>query len=191
MTSSLQTDRLILRPWRDEDIEAWVDLCADERVMEFFPSTVERSESVRTALRLRERLDRDGYGWWVVQRRSDPKFIGAIALQEVPFEAAFTPALEIGWRMSVAAWGKGYATEGARAALQFAFEQLEWDEVVAMTSTLNGRSRRVMERLGVTRDPRDDFENPRIDPGHPLRPHVLYRTSRSARANGAVRDASG
>ena len=180
MTSSLQTDRLILRPWRDEDIEAWVDLCADERVMEFFPSTVERSESVRTALRLRERLDRDGYGWWVVQRRSDPKFIGAIALQEVPFEAAFTPALEIGWRMSVAAWGKGYATEGARAALQFAFEQLEWDEVVAMTSTLNGRSRRVMERLGMTRDPRDDFENPRIEPGHPLRPHVLYRLKRGA-----------
>ncbi len=167
----------MLRPWRDEDIEAWVDLCADERVMEFFPSTVDRAESTGTALRLRERLERNGYGWWVLERRSEPGFIGAIALQEVPFEAAFTPALEIGGRLSVPAWGRGYATEGARAALNFAFEQLECDEVVAMTSTLNVRSRRVMERLGMRRDPHDDFENPRIEMGHRLRPHVLYRAS--------------
>jgi len=178
--ATLQTERLILRPWRDEDIEAWVDLCADERVMEFYPSTIDRAESERTAYRLRELHERDGYGWWVVQTRSVPTFIGVIVLQRVPFEAAFTPAFEIGWRFIASEWGKGYATEGARAALKFAFEQLEWDEVVAMTSTLNLRSRRVMERLGMTRDPRDDFENPRVEIGHRLRPHVLYRVKRGA-----------
>ncbi len=176
--ATLQTERLLLRPWRNEDIEAWVALCADARVMEFFPSTVERAESERTANRLRLLHERDGYGWWVVQTREDPAFIGAIALQQVPFEAAFTPAFEIGWRFFPSAWGKGYATEGARAALTFAFERLELEEVVALTATLNRRSRRVMERLGMTYDSRDDFENLRFEPGHRFRPHVLYRVQR-------------
>ena len=175
---TLESERLLLRPWRDEDIEAWVALCADARVMEFFPSTVERAESERTANRLRLLHERDGYGWWVVQTREDPAFIGAIALQQVPFEAAFTPAFEIGWRFFPSAWGKGYATEGARAALIFAFERLGLEEVVALTATLNRRSRRVMERLGMTHDARDDFENPRFELGHRCRPHVLYRVKR-------------
>ena len=178
--ATLQTERLLLRPWRDEDIEAWVALCADARVMEFFPATVEGAESERTANRLRLLHERDGYGWWVVRTREDPAFIGAIALQRVPFEAAFTPAFEIGWRFFPSAWGKGYATEGARAALTFAFDRLELEEVVAMTATFNHRSRRVMERLGMTHDARDDFENPRVEIGHRLRPHVLYRVKRGA-----------
>ncbi|MGH7714406.1 MAG: GNAT family N-acetyltransferase, partial [Vulcanimicrobiaceae bacterium] len=101
-----------------------------------------------------------------------------IALQQVPFAAPFTPAYEIGWRFLPEAWGNGYATESAAAALDYAFNTLGWHEVVAMTAVINQRSRRVMERLGMHRDPGEDFEHPRIPPGNRLRPHVLYRITR-------------
>jgi RimJ/RimL family protein N-acetyltransferase len=110
-----------------------------------------------------------------VQARGSPSFVGVICLQEVPFEAPFTPAYEVGWRLRAECWGRGYATEGARGALDFAFGSLHWKEVVAFTTASNLRSARVMERLGMTHDPRDDFEHPRLEPGHPLRSHVLYR----------------
>lgn len=124
---------------------------------------------------MRASLVLHGYGWWVVEVRGVTPFAGLICLQEVPFEAAFTPAHEVGWRFAYEHWGQGYATEGARAAVDFAFRSLDWKEIVAFAAASNARSRRVMERLGMTYDPRDDFDHPRLVAGDPLRPHVLYR----------------
>lgn len=171
----MQTERTILRPWTDSDVEPWIALNADARVMEFFPSTYTRERAQGSAATLRERLERDGYGWWILEIKGGASFAGVIALQDVPFEAHFTPALEIGWRLPYDHWGHGYATEAARATLAFAFSELQRHEVVAMTAAINERSRRVMERLGMTRDPADDFEHPAVACGHPIRPHVLYR----------------
>jgi RimJ/RimL family protein N-acetyltransferase len=174
----LETPRLILRPWRDADVEAWVAMSADPRVMEFTPSTLDRKQAQTMAAGLRARLERDGYGWWALEVKGGAAFAGAILLQEIPFEEHFTPAMEVGWWLAYDQWGHGYATEGARAALGFAFGELHRSEVVAMTTPANVRSQRVMQRLGMTRDPIDDFDHPLIDPGHPLCAHVLYRIKR-------------
>jgi RimJ/RimL family protein N-acetyltransferase len=171
----LETPRLILRPWRDADVEPWVALSADPRVMEHFPRPYERAESEAGLVRIRARMDRDGYGWWPIEVKGGAAFAGVIVLQDIPFEAHFTPAIEVGWWLAHEHWGQGYATEGARAALDFAFGELERSEVVAITTPVNVRSQRVMQRLGMTRDPADDFEHPGIEAGHPLRMHVLYR----------------
>lgn len=120
-------------------------------------------------------MDKTGYGWWIAEIKDGNRFAGCVGLQDVPFEAHFTPALEVGWRLCVDAWGFGYATEGGRALLDYAFGDLNRSEVVSMTAAINIRSRRVMERLGMSYDPRDDFEHPRLEQGHRLRPHVLYR----------------
>jgi ribosomal-protein-alanine N-acetyltransferase len=148
---------------------------ADPRVLEFFPRTFPREQAESMARFCRDELETLGYGWWVVEVRGGPSFAGVIALQDVPFEAHFTPAREVGWRFTPQSWGRGYATEGARAALDFAFNRLDWNEVVAMTAVKNLRSERVMQRLGMTRDLDGDFDHPRIEEGHPLRRHVLYR----------------
>jgi RimJ/RimL family protein N-acetyltransferase len=175
MVRRLETARTVLRAWHDEDVEEWVALGADTRVMEFMPSLVERADAERSAQRLRERLERDGYGWWVLEVKGGASFAGVVALQNVPFDAPFTPAFEVGWRLRYDQWGHGYATEAARAALGFAFDELGHGEVVALTAAINVRSQAVMRRLGMTRDPLDDFELTRLEPGHRLRPHVLYR----------------
>jgi RimJ/RimL family protein N-acetyltransferase len=182
MAPRIETARLVLRPWRDEDVEHWVTMSADPRVMEFFPSVSERSEAESMAARLRDRLERDGYGWWVAEVKGGPPFAGVITLQDVPFEMHFTPALEVGWRLVHDQWGCGYATEGARAALDFAFGELGRSEVVSMTAAINTRSQRVMQRLGMTHDSAGDFDHPRLPEGDRLRRHVLYRL-----ANPAVR----
>lgn len=177
---TIETPRLILRDWRDDDVEAWVAINADPRVTEFFPKTYTRDVSEASAAAIRAQLKRDGFGWWALELRGGPSFVGSIALQAVPFQAPFTPANEIGWRLGFEYWGHGYATEGARAALDFAFEELHWPEVVAFTAASNLRSQRVMERLGMTHDPRDDFDHPKIEGGHPLRRHLLYRIKASS-----------
>lgn len=178
----IETRRLLLRPWRDEDLEPWVALNADPRVAEYFLDVCTREESLESAARLRARLEANGYGWWVAEIKGGTRFAGCLALQDVPFEAHFTPALEIGWRLCVDAWGYGYATEGARALLDYAFTELRRGEVVAMTAAINARSRRVMERLQMSYSATDDFEHPRIEEGHRLRPHVLYRSRKGCGA---------
>ncbi len=166
---------MILRDWRDDDVEAWVQMNADPRVAEFLRGPYSREHSESAAAGIRRELHNNGYGWWAVEVRGGPPFAGAIVLQAVPFAAPFAPAYEIGWRFAFGSWGHGYATEGATAALRHAFDRLRWPEVVAFTAQTNLRSRRVMERLQMTYDPADDFDHPKLEPGHPLRRQVLYR----------------
>ncbi|MBV8981364.1 MAG: GNAT family N-acetyltransferase [Acidimicrobiia bacterium] len=174
----LATERLVLRRWREADREPFAALNADPAVMEHFPALLTRAESDAFVDRIEEKLEANGYGLWAVQVRGGDDFIGFIGLNPVPFEAHFTPALEVGWRLTRTAWGHGYATEGGAAALQLAFESLAVDEVVSFTSTTNVRSQAVMRRLGMTHDPSDDFDHPQLPDDDRLRRHVLYRIAR-------------
>jgi ribosomal-protein-alanine N-acetyltransferase len=174
----LETGRLLLREWLDGDREPFAEMNADPRVMEQFANRLTTSESDAFIDRMIERWAADGFGLWAVERRTDGRFLGFTGLAAPTFEAHFTPAVEIGWRFAVDAWGHGYATEAARAALRFGFEDLDLPEIVSFTTVANARSRAVMERLGMSNDPADDFDHPRLPVGHPIRPHVLYRLAR-------------
>jgi RimJ/RimL family protein N-acetyltransferase len=178
LTPELSTDRLLLRAWRDEDLEPFAALNADPRVMEFFRSVLSRQESDEMVQRVRAHFDQRGFGFWALEVKGGARLAGMVGLAVPSFDAHFTPCVEIGWRLAVEHWGKGYATEAARECLRFAFQQLGLKEVVAFTAVGNFRSRRVMERIGMTRSERDDFDHPRVPEGHPLRRHVLYRVTR-------------
>lgn len=174
----IQTKRLILRPWREEDFEPFAALNADARVMEYFPATLTRAESDAMATRVKREIEERGWGLWAVSVPGEADFIGYIGLKPVDFTAHFTPAVEIGWRLAFDFWCKGYAAEGALAALRYGFDVLKLNEIVSLTTPGNIRSRRVMEKIGMHRDPKDDFDHPKLPEGHPLRRHVLYRILR-------------
>jgi ribosomal-protein-alanine N-acetyltransferase len=169
----IRTERLLLREWQESDRDAWAAMNADPEVMRYFPSTYDRAKSDESFDRISSTLAERGWGLWAVDL--DGTFVGFTGLSVPSFEAHFTPAVEIGWRLATHAWGRGYATEAARAALAHAFEQVGLDELVSMTAVDNTPSRRVMERIGMTRDPADDFDHPSLEEGSPLRRHVLYR----------------
>jgi RimJ/RimL family protein N-acetyltransferase len=171
----LSTERLLLRPWRPHDLDPFAALNADLRVMEFFPSVLSRHESDALAARIAAHIDTHRWGLWAVEVPGATAFAGYIGLAVPSFAAAFTPCVEIGWRLAHEHWGQGYAIEGARAALSFGFAALKLPEIVSFTVPANLRSRRVMERLGMTHDPADDFDHPGLTVAHPLRRHVLYR----------------
>lgn len=175
----LETERLVLREWRDADREPFAGLNADPRVVEHLSGPLDRAASDALVDRIVARWASDGHGLWAVERRADRRFLGFVGLAAPGFEAAFTPCVEVGWRLAPDAWGHGYATEAGRAALQFGFERLDLDEIVSFTVPENVRSRAVMGRLGLTRDPADDFLHPSFLDGHPLRQHVLYRLRRA------------
>jgi RimJ/RimL family protein N-acetyltransferase len=147
--------------------------------MEYFPSTLSRDESDAVATRIEDKFARHGFGFWAVEIPGVTAFAGFVGLSVPTFETHFTPCVEIGWRLAKVYWGRGYATEGARAALKFGFDVLQLDEIVALTNPTNHRSRRVMEKIGMVYDPADDFEHPSIAEGHRLRHHVLYRIDRN------------
>src|SRR6185437_2759402 len=155
--SIIRTDRLLLRPWNDTDLEPFAQLNADSRVMEYFPSVLSRKESDELAGRICAKLEEQGWGLWAVSIPGVADFIGFIGLAKVTFEAHFTPTVEIGWRLAFDHWGKGYATEGAKAALAYGFKTLNLDEIVSFTAVQNMRSRRVMEKIGMHHVPKDDF----------------------------------
>jgi ribosomal-protein-alanine N-acetyltransferase len=171
----LETERLRLRHWRDRERHAFVAMNADPEVMRYFPSTLERAVSEAWFDRLNATLDEEGFGLWAVARREDDAWLGMAGLAAPTFFAAFTPCVEVGWRFPVSSWGHGYATEAARAAVGFGFTSVGLEEILSWTTVDNQRSRAVMERLGMTHDPTDDFEHPRLPVGHPMRRHVLYR----------------
>jgi RimJ/RimL family protein N-acetyltransferase len=178
---AIQTPHLLLRRWRDSDLPAFAALNGDPRVMEFMPKLLSREESDAMAARIRMLMTIQGFGFWAVEVPGIADFIGFVGLHRPSFEASFTPCVEIGWRLARAHWGKGYATEAARAALAHGFTALGLNEIVSFTVPANRRSRAVMERLGMTRNPAEDFDHPALAAGDPLRRHVLYRLSRENR----------
>ncbi len=172
----LRTERLLLRGWRDDDLDAFAELNADPRVMEHFPGPIGRADSDAF---VRERIEphfaERGFGLWAVEVPGAAPFIGFVGLQAPMFEAWFTPCVEVGWRLAVVHWRRGYATEAARAAVAFGFDRAGLDEIVSFTVPANVRSIAVMERLGMRFD--GDFDHPRMQPG-PLQRHLLYRLAR-------------
>lgn len=175
---TLTTRRLILRPWRAADLAPFAAMNADPRVMAFFPAMLSRAESDSLVARAQAHFDTQGFGLWATEAPGVAPFTGFVGLMRPRFEAHFTPCVEIGWRLAFDHWGKGYATEAARAALAFGFETAGLDEIVSLTVAGNARSRAVMARLGMTHDPREDFDHPDLPANHPLRRHVLYRARR-------------
>jgi 3-dehydroquinate dehydratase/shikimate dehydrogenase len=172
----IETDRLIIREWQESDFEPFAKLTADPRVMEFFPSTLTRAESDAQINLMIEKNQKNGFCFWATELKSTQEFIGFVGLNIPGFQTHFTPCVEIGWRLAYEHWGKGYAPEGAVACLNYGFEKLDLQEIVAFTTNNNLKSRRVMEKTGMTYDPKDDFDHPKLAENHPLRKHVLYRT---------------
>ncbi|MEH6367022.1 MULTISPECIES: GNAT family N-acetyltransferase [Pseudomonas] len=175
----LETPRLIMRQWTPEDLPALASLNADSEVMRFFPAVLSREQSAQMLERLRGQFAAQGYGFWALQQKGSGQLIGFTGLNRVGFEASFSsatnPAVEIGWRLARKYWQQGYASEAARAALDFAFSQLQLAEVVAFTAEVNGPSIQLMQALGMQHHSREDFEHPALPAGHWLSRHVLYR----------------
>jgi RimJ/RimL family protein N-acetyltransferase len=173
----LETERLRLRLWTDADMVPFSAVNADPRVMEFLGPVMGRTASDEVATRIRRELARRGYGLWAAEIPGVAPFIGFIGLNPVDWPP-LAPAVEIGWRLGYDYWGQGYASEGAREVMRHAFEMIALDELIAFTTVANRRSRKVMERIGMIRDPGRDFDHPHLTPDDPLRPHVVYRLGR-------------
>ena len=171
----LKTERLLLRPWRESDLEPFAELNADPVVMEHFASPLSRAESDAMVERISAHFIQHGFGFWAVEVPGVADLIGMIGLAVPRFQTHFTPCVEIGWRLAQKHWGKGYATEAARACLNCGFDELGLEEIVAFTVAGNLRSQAVMERLGMTYSPADDFDHPSVPEGHRCRRQVLYR----------------
>ena len=171
------TDRLILRQWRESDRAPFAALNADSKVMECFPAPLDRAASDAMASRCQSLITERGWGFWATETKEARQFIGFVGLH-IPVPALpFSPCVEIGWRLALPYWGQGYATEAARGALQVGFEILELPEIISFTPLLNLRSRAVMERLGM-HDTAEIFEHPLVPEDNQLRVHCLYRLTR-------------
>jgi RimJ/RimL family protein N-acetyltransferase len=171
----IETDRLLLRRWRASDLEPFAALNADPAVMEHLPAPLDHAGTAALIRRIEGHFDLHGFGLWAVEVKRDASLAGYVGLAVVDFEAPFAPAVEVGWRLARSAWGHGYATEAARAALDFGFEAERMDEIVSFTVPANLKSQAVMARIGLVRDAGGDFDHPRLPAGHRLRRHVLYR----------------
>jgi len=156
-------------------VAAMDELNADPDVMAHMQKTMSREESDAFVARIEEEFDDCGFGLWAVEVPNHSPFIGFVGLHRVPFDAPFTPAVEVGWRLTREHWGYGFVTEAARSAVRYGLEEVGLDEIVSFTNPDNVRSWKVMERLGMIRDPSSDFEHPNVPTGHWLRPHIFYR----------------
>jgi RimJ/RimL family protein N-acetyltransferase len=174
----IETSRLILRPWRQSDLPLFAEQNADPLVMRFLNGVLTRDESDAYVARAEQHLAENGFGKWAVEAPGVAPFIGAVGLSWVKFTASFTPAVEVAWRLHRRYWGRGYATEAARAAIEDGFHRAGLREIVALTALGNHASMRVMERLGMTRT--IEFDHPLVPEGHPVRRHILYRLVRAA-----------
>jgi RimJ/RimL family protein N-acetyltransferase len=174
----IATERLLLRAWHDDDRRPFARMNADGRVSEHLLAPITRADSDELVDRVQACWRDRGYGLWAVERRDSGCFVGYVGLWPATFDAHFTPAVEVGWRLAPQHWGHGFATEGGRAALRYGYDVLGLDEIVSFTADANVRSWRVMERLGMRRDTDGAFDHPAMPPGHPSRPHVLYRLTR-------------
>jgi len=171
----IETPRLILRQWKQADKKQFARINCDAKVMEFFPAHLTRAQSDALVAKIETHFRKHGFGMYAAELKSNHTFIGFIGLNVPSLRAHFTPCVEIGWRLSPGVWGRGLATEGALAVLQYSRDVLGLHELVSFTVPANVRSRRVMEKLGMSHDAADDFDHPQLPPGHPLRKHVLYR----------------
>ena len=180
MNLEIKTKRLILRSWRESDLEPFAQMNADPKVMEYFPSVMSREESDQLARMLAIKIEKTGYGFLAVSVPNVSEFIGFLGLNSIDkttWPVHFSPAIEIGWRLAAPYWGKGYATEGAIACLKYAFEALGLHEIVSFTAEQNMPSRAVMSKIGMHYDPKGDFDHPKLPNGHRLKKCVLYRLS--------------
>ena len=173
MITELTTDRLLLRQWRDDDLDAWAVMNDDPEVREFFPERLTRDQSAASLGWFRAELAERGWGWWAVEVAATGEFIGMAGIDPVDEGVPFH-GVEAGWRLARGAWGRGYATEAARAVVGYGFEALAFPEILAIAAAGNARSHAVMRRIGMSHDPADDFDDPTMPPG-PLRASVLYR----------------
>jgi len=176
----IETERLILRTWLDCDLEPMSKINQDPRVMEYFPGLYDFQHTKKFIEREKEAFAKLGYTLYAVELKESGEFIGFVGLSLAEFDAHFTPATEIGWRLASAHWGKGYATEAAKAVLHYAFTELKLDEVVSFTTVNNTKSRRVMEKIGLKHNESDDFDHrhPSADSNSPPEICVLYRLTR-------------
>ncbi|MBI5448033.1 MAG: GNAT family N-acetyltransferase [Gammaproteobacteria bacterium] len=175
----IETERLILRTWREEDIEPMAAIDQDPKVCEFLLGIGNRATTEAGVKRIIQHYKQHGFCLYAVELKSTHEFIGWTGLSVPSFEAHFTPAVEIGWRLDSRHWNQGYATEGAKAVLQYAFTVLKLPEIVSFTAVNNQASRRVMEKIGLHHESSDDFDHPKLEKSHPLCRHVLYRLSKS------------
>lgn len=171
----LETNRLLLRRWKKSDLKSFIKLNADPQVMKYFPSILTEKESEELLSRIEEKFEKDGFCFWAAELKATGDLIGMVGLNIPSFKAHFTPCVEIGWRLKYESWGQGYASEAAQKALHFGFETLRLKEIISFTTQGNLRSRRVMERIGMTYDVNGDFIHPGLAKEHPLARHVLYR----------------
>jgi RimJ/RimL family protein N-acetyltransferase len=174
----LRTERLILRRWQDSDRQPFAVINADPQVTRFLPDSLTRAESDALIDRIEAHFDEHGFGLWAVEIPDRAECAGFVGLSVPTFDAPFMPTVEVGWRLHPDVWGHGYATEAGQAAMSFGFDDSGLDEIVSFTAVINEPSRHVMERLGMSHDEDDDFDHPRLEVGHRLRRHVLYRRRR-------------
>ncbi|MDM1500894.1 GNAT family N-acetyltransferase [Myroides marinus] len=172
MKTFIETDRLIIRQYKDSDLAAFIAMNQDEQVMEFFLKKLTPEESTEAYNRIKNKIDQNGYGFFAVEEKSSGSFIGFVGLLDITFDVDFAPGVEIGWRMLPQFWGKGYATEAATACLAFGRETLGLDKIYSFTTTSNLRSANVMQKIGMKYV--KNFNHPLVPANHPLLEHVLY-----------------
>ena len=168
----IETPRLILREWKENDLRPFAEMNADPKAMEYFLQTLSAEESLAFYQRICEEFQLSGFGLYAVERKEDGAFLGYTGLHKITFSVDFAPGIEIGWRLHHAYWGKGYASEAAKACLTYAHTQLAIKQIVSFTSLLNQRSERVMQKIGMNRI--KEFDHPLVPKDHPLLRHILY-----------------
>jgi [ribosomal protein S5]-alanine N-acetyltransferase len=181
MLNVLETERLLLRTWRESDLLPFSAMNEDPLVMEFFPKTLSHEESTESYKRITAFIEQTGFGLFAAEDKASRGFIGFIGFNRPSFTSSFTPCIEIGWRLDRRFWNRGLATEGAKACLEYGFSSLDLNEVVSFTSKLNTKSINVMRKIGMTFE--GEFEHPNLEEGHSLRTHVLYTISRLTHSN--------
>ena len=175
----LETERLVLRTFQEDDADTMISINQDKKVMQFFPSAPDEEETIAFIDKVIVHQEQYGFSLYAVEIKKTGEMIGFVGLFTATFKAHFTPATEIGWRLSSKYWNQGYATEAAKAVLDYAFNERKLDEVVSFTSMLNKPSIRIMQKIGLHTSSEDDFDNPNVPADSPLVKHVLYKLKRS------------
>jgi RimJ/RimL family protein N-acetyltransferase len=174
----IETERLVLRPWRADDLPAFHAIGQDREVMRYLGAPLRWPEVKRAYRRMTDCQARHGHCFWAVEHRTDRRFIGFCGLK--PGRSVLRGEIEIAWRLARGAWGQGLAREAAEASLSWGWQNLDAPAITAVTVPANTRSWRLMERLGMARSPDEDFDHPELPAGNPLRRHILYRIARPA-----------